>query len=102
MIVVVGVLGLWREGAIASWSPRFQSPPLPNSLPATASPDAFHGQVLFHAKGCEYCHTINGLGGLHGPNLSDVANRLTGEDMIIRILNGGKNMPAFGGILSPG
>ncbi len=101
VIVVVGVLGLWREGAIAPWSPRFQSPPLPNSLPATASADAFHGQVLFHAKGCEYCHTINGLGGLRGPNLSDVANRLTREDMIIRILNGGKNMPAFGGILHP-
>jgi ubiquinol-cytochrome c reductase cytochrome b subunit len=101
VIVVVGVLGLWREGAIAPWSPRFQSPPLPNSLPATASADAFHGQVLFHAKGCEYCHTINGLGGIRGPNLSDVANRLSQEQMVWRILNGGRNMPAFGGILGP-
>lgn len=101
VIVVVGVGGLWREGWIAPWSPRFQSPPLPNSLPQTASAAAFHGQVLFHDRGCEYCHTINGLGGLRGPNLSLVGNRLTEQDFIIRIMNGGRNMPAFGGILHP-
>ena len=101
MVVVVGVLGLWREGRIAPWSPRFQSPPLPNSLPATASSAALQGQVLFHDRGCEYCHTINGLGGLRGPNLSNVGNRLTEQDFVIRIMNGGQNMPAFGGILSP-
>jgi len=101
VIVVLGVLGLWREGVKAPWSPRFQSPPLPNSLPSSAPIAALHGQVLFHDKGCEYCHTINGLGGLRGPNLSNVANRLTEQDMIIRILNGGHNMPAFGGILHP-
>ncbi len=101
IIVTVGVLGFWREGAIAPYSPRFQSPPLPNSLPATASAAAFHGQVLFHDKACEYCHTINGLGGLRGPNLSNVANRLTEEDMVIRIMNGGRYMPSFSGILHP-
>jgi ubiquinol-cytochrome c reductase cytochrome b subunit len=101
VIVCLGVLGLWREGKIAPWSPRFNSPPLPNSLPATASSAAMHGQVLFHDKGCEYCHTINGLGGLRGPNLSDIGNRLTEQDMIVRILNGGRNMPAYAGILHP-
>ncbi|MFZ0321032.1 MAG: cytochrome c, partial [Candidatus Sulfotelmatobacter sp.] len=49
----------------------------------------------------EYCHTVNGLGGLRGPNLSDVGNRLTEQQMILRILNGGHNMPAFAGILHP-
>ncbi|MGH9511835.1 MAG: cytochrome b N-terminal domain-containing protein [Terriglobales bacterium] len=101
VIVFLGVLGLWREGKIAPWSPRFDSPPLPNSLPATASSAAMHGQVLFHDKGCEFCHTVNGLGGLRGPNLSDVGNRLTEQEMILRILNGGHNMPAFAGILHP-
>jgi ubiquinol-cytochrome c reductase cytochrome b subunit len=102
MIVCIGVLGFWREGVVAPWSPRFQSPPLPNSLAASASMAAAHGQILFHDKGCEFCHTINALGGLRGPNLSNVADRLTDQDMIIRILNGGQNMPAFGGILHPG
>ncbi len=101
VIVCLGVLGLWREGKVAPWSPRFDSPPLPNSLPAGASSASVHGQVLFHDKGCEYCHTINGLGGLRGPNLSNVANRLTEQDMIVRILNGGRNMPAYAGILHP-
>lgn len=101
VIVLVGVLGLWREGVVAPWSPRFQSPPLPNSLPVTASQAAFHGQVLFHDKGCEYCHTINGLGGIRGPNLSDVANLLTNQQMVIQIMNGGKNMPGYASILHP-
>ena len=99
VIAIVGVLGLWREGVVAPWSPRFQSPPVPNSLPVSASAAAFHGQVLFHDKACEYCHMINGLGGARGPNLSDVANRLTSQQMIIQIANGGKNMPGFGSIL---
>ncbi len=30
-------------------------------------------------------------GGLRGPNLSDVGNRLTQQQMILRILNGGRN-----------
>jgi ubiquinol-cytochrome c reductase cytochrome b subunit len=45
--------------------------------------------------------TVNGLGGLRGPNLSDIGNRLTEQDMIVRILNGGRNMPAYAGILHP-
>ena len=63
VVVVLGVLGLWREGVAAPWSPRFQSPPLPNSLSSSASSAALHGQVLFHDKGREDCHVINGLGG---------------------------------------
>jgi ubiquinol-cytochrome c reductase cytochrome b subunit len=101
IIVCVGVMGFWREGKIAPWSPRFDSPPLPNSLHADASAAAIHGQTLFHDKGCEYCHTINGLGGLRGPNLSNIGNQLTEQQMIIRILNGGHNMPAFASILHP-
>ena len=101
LVVSLGVLGLWREGVEAPWSPRFKAPPLPNSLPLSATLAAQHGQVLFHDKGCEYCHTIDGVGGLRGPNLSNVANRLTRQDMIIRVLNGGHNMPAFASILHP-
>jgi ubiquinol-cytochrome c reductase cytochrome b subunit len=56
--------------------------------------------VLFYKKGCLFCHEINNQGGLKGPDLSDVALRLSTQDMTIRIVNGGTNMPAYGGILS--
>ncbi|MEO8726475.1 MAG: cytochrome b N-terminal domain-containing protein [Acidobacteriaceae bacterium] len=101
VIIVLGVCTLWYEGRVAPWSPRFEAQPLPESVYAASGPAAHRGAVLFHDKGCEYCHQIQGHGGLRGPNLSDVANRMTEEQMTIRILGGGHNMPAFAGILHP-
>lgn len=101
IIIVVGVLGLWYEGQVAPWSPRFEAQPLHAADYASVNAAAQHGAALFHDKGCEYCHEIDGQGGLRGPNLSNVANRLTVQQMKIRILNGGTNMPAFAGILQP-
>ena len=101
IIIVVGVLGLWYEGQVAPWSPRFEAQPLHAADYASVNAAAQHGAVLFHDKGCEFCHQVEGQGGLRGPNLSNVANRLTVQQMKIRILNGGTNMPAFAGILQP-
>lgn len=39
--------------------------------------------------------------GQRGPNLTDVANRLTEQQITLRILNGGYNMPAFASSLKP-
>jgi hypothetical protein len=36
-----------------------------------------------------------------GPNLSEVGARLSRRDMVIRIVNGGVNMPAYGNNLTP-
>jgi ubiquinol-cytochrome c reductase cytochrome b subunit len=58
------------------------------------------GAHLFYARGCEYCHNINGYGGKAGPDLTKVGNRLSHEELTIRIVNGSTDMPAFGGILS--
>jgi len=54
---------------------------------------------LFHDKACITCHRISGNGGIHGPDLTDVANRLTKDQMVLMIVNGGKEMPAYGGTL---
>ena len=100
-IVIVGVCSLWYQGRVSPWSPRFDAPPLPSSLTASLSRDAQHGALLFHDKRCESCHMMNGYGGLRGPNLTRVADRLTTSEMEWRILNGGHNMPAFATILRP-
>jgi ubiquinol-cytochrome c reductase cytochrome b subunit len=101
IIVVVGVCTLWYEGKISPWSPRFDAPTLPSSMTAGLNPSAQRGAALFHDKRCESCHMISGYGGLRGPNLTRVADRMTDAQMEWRILNGGHNMPSFAGILKP-
>ena len=44
---------------------------------------------------------IGGTGGMRGPALDDVATRLTEDQLIRQVLQGGGNMPAYGKNLSP-
>jgi ubiquinol-cytochrome c reductase cytochrome b subunit len=75
---------------------------LPLTAIKSSSPDStvIEGVNLFYNKGCLYCHTINHYGGKAGPNLTTIGNRLSPEALKIRIVNGGTNMPSYGGILS--
>ena len=92
---------LWIAGEQANWSPDFTATPLPAQVVGTSTGPVYQGSQLFYSKGCEYCHNIAGYGGHRGPNLTTVGDRLTRDEMIIRIANGGINMPAFGGKLTP-
>src|SRR5207302_11115920 len=67
---------------------------------ATSGP-VIQGGRLYHDKGCMNCHLIQGFGGRRGPDLSYIADKLTRDNMVIRIVNGGTNMPAFGSSLKP-
>jgi putative heme-binding domain-containing protein len=49
--------------------------------------DAQRGLHLFDAKGCRGCHMIQGAGGFLGPDLSDVAARLTTPQLRSSILD---------------
>jgi ubiquinol-cytochrome c reductase cytochrome b subunit len=98
--VLVTIIAFWIEGSISPWSPDFTAQPLPAALIRSNDPPVLMGAQLFHDKGCEFCHTVEGHGGLRGPNLTDVALRLSLNDIKIRILNGGGNMPSFAGILT--
>ena len=99
VIIAMSVGALWLEGERSPWSPDFNAQHLSPIQVHSTSPAVLHGAVLFHDKGCEYCHRVAGTGGRRGPDLTSVADRLTEQQMILRILNGGYNMPSFAGSL---
>ncbi|HEY8283254.1 MAG TPA: sulfocyanin-like copper-binding protein, partial [Chloroflexota bacterium] len=94
------IFSLTLTGALAPWSPNFNAAPLPAKVVGATSGPVYRGAMLFHTAGCEDCHSVGGYGGLRGPDLTNVGGRLTTSDMIIRIMNGGENMPSFARILS--
>lgn len=59
------------------------------------------GATLFHEKGCEHCHGVDGRGGDLGPDLSTVGKRLKKERIEHQIRGGGAAMPAFEDVLQP-
>jgi ubiquinol-cytochrome c reductase cytochrome b subunit len=89
------------KGFIAPWSPRLTTEPLPPTLVQAQTPEVAAGAQLFYGKGCQYCHTIAaGYGGLRGPDLTYIGDRLSRNELTWRIANGGVNMPAFAGTLT--
>jgi len=99
-VIMIG--GLWWEGQQSPWSPNFEAQPLTEKVVGTTSGPVFKGGQLFHDKGCLNCHLIQGFGGRRGPDLTYIADTLTRDNLVIRIVNGGTNMPAFGPSLKPG
>ena len=100
--VVVFMISLLILGLKAPWSPDFNAKPLPVSGIATANKTdtlVIQAVHLFYSKGCEYCHSIDHNGGEKGPDLTSVGDRLSVDQLRLRIVNGGENMPAYGGIL---
>ena len=75
--------------------------PVPPKMVHDVSPLERQGAVVFQAKQCRNCHSIGGTGGMRGPALDDVATRLTEDQLIRQVLQGGGNMPAYGKNLSP-
>jgi ubiquinol-cytochrome c reductase cytochrome b subunit len=99
IVMCVGVL--WHQGVEAPWSPDFSARPLTEQIIGVSSGPVYEGGLVFNTKGCLYCHTISGYGGKRGPNLTYVGDRLTRDQMIIRITNGGYNMPAYANNIAP-
>jgi len=93
--VVLSVYG-YRE----PWSPDFGVPELPRSVVGADRGPVAEGAKLVHSKGCLYCHAIAGIGGHRGPDLSNIGQQLSRDDLVIRINNGGYNMPAFAGSIT--
>jgi ubiquinol-cytochrome c reductase cytochrome b subunit len=92
-------------GTYTPWSPQMSTwsggPPIPVHYTHQASPLERQGAVVFQSKQCRNCHSIAGVGGQRGPALDLIAVRMTEDQMIRQVLQGGGNMPAYGKNLSP-
>lgn len=100
VVTVAFIASFWLAGIKSPWSPAFKTKPIPQKVIKSSDPHVLKGAHLFYKKGCQYCHTIKGHGGSKGPNLTFVGDRLTSQELTIRIVNGGDGMPAFGASLS--
>ncbi len=87
-------------GRVAPWSPRFEAQPLPPQVVGARSGVVADGARVFYSKGCEYCHTISGYGGIRGPDLTFAGDRLTPDQITTRIFSGAVNMPSYTGNIS--
>jgi ubiquinol-cytochrome c reductase cytochrome b subunit len=100
--LTVGTL-TWR-GVFAPWSPvmdAWSSLPTPAAYLEGRSALELQGALLVQGKQCRNCHSLGGAGGRRGPALDGVATRLTHDQLIHRVLQGGGEMPAYGDSLSP-
>ena len=102
MAVVFGTLT--HLGAHTPWSPlmdAWSSEPIPAEYLRGRTPLQHEGALIFQAKQCHNCHSLGGQGGKRGPELDRVAVRLTPDQLVRQVIQGGGNMPAYGKNLSP-
>jgi ubiquinol-cytochrome c reductase cytochrome b subunit len=106
MIAVIAVtLGAFtRLGMYTPWSPvmnAWSSDPVPAAYLKDRTPLEREGALVLQNKQCRNCHSIGGTGGMRGPALDSIASRMTEDQIIRQVLQGGGNMPAYGNALNP-
>jgi ubiquinol-cytochrome c reductase cytochrome b subunit len=74
---------------------------IPPGLLAGRTPTEIEGALIFQSKQCHNCHSLGDVGGKRGPALDAVAVRLTSNQLVRQVLQGGGNMPAYGKNLNP-
>ncbi len=72
----------------------------PKPLAVATAGQTKPGEAIFRAQGCPACHTINGVGGKVGPDLSKVGNRRDAKWMNEQLLdpkshNANSIMPSY-------
>jgi ubiquinol-cytochrome c reductase cytochrome b subunit len=86
------------------WSPVMNASTgaaIPAKFVNGRTPLQIQGALVFQSKQCHNCHSIGDIGGKRGPALDAVAVRLTADQLVRQVLQGGGNMPAYGKNLNP-
>lgn len=86
------------------WSPHMNAwsgNPVPARFLRGTTALQRQGALVFQVKQCRNCHSLGELGGQRGPALDTVAVRLTQDQLIRQVIQGGGNMPAYGKNLNP-
>ncbi|MDE3202345.1 MAG: cytochrome b N-terminal domain-containing protein [Acidobacteriota bacterium] len=103
--VIAVVFGLLTHyGSTTPWSPvmdAWSSDPIPVAYLHDRTPLELRGAVVLQYKQCRDCHALGGVGGKRGPALDTIATRMTEDQIIRQVLQGGGNMPAYGNSLNP-
>jgi ubiquinol-cytochrome c reductase cytochrome b subunit len=107
LTILLTAVGLGTFTNLAShtpWSPVMDASTaaaIPPGLLAGRTPTEIEGALVFQSKQCHNCHSLGDIGGKRGPALDAVAVRLTSNQLVRQVLQGGGNMPAYGKNLNP-
>jgi ubiquinol-cytochrome c reductase cytochrome b subunit len=104
LLVAVAMGTFTRLAAFAPWSPvmdAWSGIPIPSEFLNHRTALERQGALVFQVKQCHNCHSLDNQGGKRGPALDAVAVRLTQDQLIRQVIQGGGNMPAYGKNLSP-
>jgi len=104
LLAAVALGTFTRLAGRAPWSPAMDAwsgEPIPAAYLKRRSALERQGAVVFQAKQCHNCHALGNAGGERGPELDQVALRLTHDQLIRQVIQGGGNMPAYGKNLGP-
>jgi ubiquinol-cytochrome c reductase cytochrome b subunit len=103
--VIALTLGIFTGyGNYTPWSPimaAWTADPIPPQYLYNRTPLERQGALVLQDKQCRNCHALSGAGGQRGPALDSIASRMTEDQIIRQVLQGGGNMPAYGNALNP-
>ena len=104
LLVAVSLGTFTRLAEHTPWSPvmdAWSGDPIPAKFLHKRSALERQGALVFQLKQCHNCHSLGDEGGKRGPALDAVAVRLTQDQLIRQVIQGGGNMPAYAKNLSP-
>src|ERR1700731_4712867 len=105
VLLIAITLGTFTHLAeFTPWSPHMNAwsgDPVPDRNIRGTTALERQGALVFQVKQCRNCHSLGNTGGQRVPTLDSVAVRLTQDQLIRQVIQGGGNMPAYGNNLTP-